>query len=201
VSSVIHPGIDLSLFDTPIAGEEPYDAIGMVYRLEPDKLREDSIQLLIEVVRRRPRTKAYVVGGGSLFRSYVAQTKAAGVRQNFHFTGYVPYETLPDWYRKFSIFVAPVWQESFGQVSVFAMNMKMAVAGYKIGALPEILGSDATFGATREEAAAKIVALLNDRPRLKALGEANRARAQAAFGVAAMTRRYGEIYDRLLAAR
>src|SRR5207248_444909 len=112
----------------------------------------------IEVVRRRPQTKVYIIGGGSLFRSYVAQTEAAGVRANFHFTGYVPYEDLPRWYDRFSVFVAPVWQESFGQVSVFAMNKGQAVAGYKIGALPEILGYDDTFGNDTAAAADKIVA-------------------------------------------
>ncbi|TAL00899.1 MAG: glycosyltransferase [Rhodospirillaceae bacterium] len=198
-SSVIHPGIDLSRFDKPIDAAKTADAIGMVYRLETDKLREDSIQLFIEIARRRPRTKIYIIGGGSLFHSYVEQTKAAGVRQNFHFTGYVPYGSLPDWYGKFAIFVAPVWQESFGQVTVFAMNKKLAVGGYKVGALPEILGYDDTFGIDTVSAAQKIIALLDDPVRRQALGERNRTRAQVAFGVQAMTARYGEIYDRLLA--
>jgi glycosyltransferase involved in cell wall biosynthesis len=198
-SSVIHPGINLSLFDRPIRPDETDNSIGMVYRLENDKLRPDSIQLFIEVVKRRPRTKVYIVGGGSLFRSYVAQTRAARVRQNFHFTGYVPYETLPGWYSRFAIFVAPVQKESFGQVSVFAMNMKMTVAGFKIGALPEILASTETLGDDIHATADKIVALLDDRERRRVLGEQNRARAQAAFGVKDMTMRYGAIYDRLLA--
>ena len=67
-SSVIHPGIDLSLFDKPIdereAASMPWS---MVYRLESDKLRPDAIQLFIEIVRRRPRTKVYIIGGGSFF--------------------------------------------------------------------------------------------------------------------------------------
>jgi glycosyltransferase involved in cell wall biosynthesis len=197
-SSVIHPGINLSLFDRPIRPDETDNAIGMVYRLEIDKLRPDSIQLFIEVVRRRPRTKVYIVGGGSLFRSYVDQTRTARVRQNFHFTGYVPYETLPSWYAKFAIFVAPVQKESFGQVSVFAMNMKMTVAGFKIGALPEILGYSETLGDDIHATADKIVALLDDRERRRVLGEQNRMRAQTAFGVKDMTARYGAIYDRLL---
>jgi glycosyltransferase involved in cell wall biosynthesis len=200
-SSVIHPGIDFAHFDGAINEAETADAIGMVYRLENDKLRPDSIQLFIEVARRRPRTKIYIIGGGSLFRTYVEQTKAAGVRENFHFTGYVPYHELPAWYDKFSIFVAPVWQESFGQVSVFGMNKKQAVAGFKVGALPEILGYEDTFGDDIPSAARKIVDLLDDPVRRRALGEQNRRRAQSAFSVTAMTNRYGEIYDRLLAER
>jgi len=200
-SSVIHPGIDLSRFDAAIAESEAADAIGMVYRLEKDKLRTISIQLFIAVAKLRPRTKIYIIGGGSLFRPYIEQTEAAGVRENFHFTGYVPYDELPAWYDKFAIFVAPVWQESFGQVSVFGMNKKQAVGGFKIGALPEILGYDDTFGDDVPSAAQKIVDLLNDPARRQALGERNRQRAQSAFSVTAMTSRYREIYDRLLAER
>jgi len=198
-SSVIHPGINLSLFDAPITGEDAFNSIGMVYRLETDKLKDSAIQLFIEVVKRRPRTKVYIVGGGSLFRSFVDQTVKAGVRENFHFTGYVPYDSLPAWYDRFAIFVAPVWQESFGQVSVFGMNKKMAVTGYKIGALPEIVGSDETFGADTAEAAAKIVALLDNRERLAAWGERNHKRAQDNFSVEAMVARYADVYEKLLA--
>ncbi len=198
-SSVIHPGIDLSHFDATINEGDASDSVGMVYRLERDKLRPDSIQLFIDVVRRRSRTKVYIIGGGSLFRSYIEQTQAAGVRQNFHFTGYVPYEELPGWYDRFAVFVAPVWKESFGQVSVFAMNKKAAVGGFKIGALPEILGYDDTLGDDVGTAAKKIVALLDDPARRRGLGERNRARAQSAFGVGDMAERYGAIYDRVLA--
>ena len=58
----------------------------------------------------------------------------------FEFMGYVPYESLPVQYARFKVFVAPVWQESFGQVVPFAMSMGLAVAGNRVGALPEILG-------------------------------------------------------------
>jgi glycosyltransferase involved in cell wall biosynthesis len=197
-SSVIHPGIDLSKFDHAIDEEQAADAVGMVYRLEPDKLRADAIQLFIEIARRRPQTRIYIVGGGSLFRTYVEQTKAAGVRENFHFTGYVPYDALPALYDRFCVFVAPVWQESFGQVTVFGMNKQQAVGGFRIGALPEILGCDDTFGDDVASAAQKIIALLDDPARRRVVGARNRERAQTAFGVAAMTTRYGDIYDRLL---
>ena len=49
-SSVIYPGSDLAMFQrngTPV----PDDVIGMVYRLENDKLSEDSIDVFIDVVR------------------------------------------------------------------------------------------------------------------------------------------------------
>jgi glycosyltransferase involved in cell wall biosynthesis len=196
--AVIHPGIELERFQQP----EPVDSdalrtVGMVYRLAPDKLRPDAIDVLIEVCKARPRTRAIIVGGGSLFDGFVRRTATAGVRANFLFTGQVPYEDLPALYRRFGLFVAPVWQESFGQVVPFAMSMGRAVAGNRVGALPEILGSSETLGATKAETAARIVALLDDPDRIVALGVGNRERARQLFDVRQMTAAYGEIYDRL----
>jgi len=196
-ATVIYPGSDLKMFQrdgAPI----PENAIGMAYRLEEDKLRQDSIQVFIEVVKKRPQTMAYIVGGGTLFDSYRDQVIAQGVAGNFVFTGYVAYEKLPGYYRKLSLFVAPVWSESFGQVSPFAMSMKIPVAGYNIGALPEILGSDECLGKDPAELAEIIIRLLDDRQKRIEIGAVNYARACDFFSIENMIRKYDLLYSRLL---
>ncbi len=200
-SSIIYPGIDLSRFSKQYDGEDAKNAIGMVYRLESDKLREDAIDLFIEVIKLRPHTHAVIVGGGSFLEGYIERTIAAGVRENFRFTGYVPYDDLPDLYDTFSIFVAPVWKESFGQVSPFAMAKGLAVAGYAVGALPEIVGRADSFATEMQDAARIIVDLLNAPERLVETGERNRVRATTMFAVETMIERYDALYARLLAER
>ncbi len=195
--AVVHPGIDAAAFAPRPFAERAGDTIGMVYRLDPDKLSLDSLSLLVDVARLRPRTRVIVVGDGPLLGPLHARTVAAGVRANFEFLGAVPYARLPEIYARFRVFVAPVRQESFGQVVPFAMSMGLAVAGYDVGALPEILGGRETLGATREEAAAKIAALLDDPARVEALGAANRERARA-FDVAAMCAAYDRLYQEIL---
>ena len=96
---------------------------------------------------------------------YLEQTIAAGVRNNFRFTNYVPNEELPKWYDRFAIFVAPVWMESFGQAVPFAMRKGCAVAGYAVGALSEIFGGSETLGADLPQAA-EIVEPLKDPSRI-----------------------------------
>jgi glycosyltransferase involved in cell wall biosynthesis len=196
-SAVIYPGSDLKMFQR---GEAliPDDAIGMVYRLEEDKLMEDSIQVFIEVVKKRPQTKAYIVGGGTLFDSYRNQTIDEGVAENFVFTGYVAYEKLPEYYRKLSLFVAPVWSESFGQVLPFAMSMKIPVVGYNIGALPEILGSADCLRKDQTKLAEITIGLLDDRQKRIEIGAANYQRACDFFSVENMIREYDLLYSRLL---
>ena len=195
---VIHPGIDLVRFAARDFHPHAHGSIGMVYRLEPDKLNAESIEPLIRTVLARPKIRAFVIGGGSLLDVFLRRVGEAGVRDNFVFTGYVPYRNLPDYYSQFRTFVAPVWQESFGQAAVFAMNMGMAVVGNRIGALPEILGDEDMLGSSVEETASKLVSLLDDPNRIIEIGARNRNRAQKMFDVETMCRRYGRVYDEVL---
>jgi glycosyltransferase involved in cell wall biosynthesis len=201
LTSIIYPGIDLDRFSHPYDGEDAENAVGMVYRLENDKLTIHAIDLFIEVVKRRPRTRVYIVGGGSFLEPWINKTAEQGVRQNFRFTGYVPYEELPEWYNRFSVFIAPVWKESFGQVAPFAMSKQIVVAGYRIGALPEIAGSDDFFGTGVEDTAKIIVDLLEDMERRSNIGRENQKRARSLFSVGAMVSAYERLYREVLAGR
>ena len=120
------------------------------------------------------------------------------MRHNFHFAGFVPFATLPAWYDRFSVFVAPVWQESFGQVTPFAMSKRLAVAGYRVGALPEILQSEETLCGEREELVELLIRLLDDPAHLQRLGKKNHEIARANFDVAVMSSKYAILYDRML---
>lgn len=198
--SVIYPGINFDQFkrsDSRLS-RDALNSIGMVYRLEPDKLNLASIKLFIEVVRRRPSTRVFIIGHGTFFEPYLDAVTAAGVRDNFVFTGRVPYEDLPAYYSQFAVFVAPVWKESFGQVTPFAMNMGRAVAGFDVGAISEIIETNATLGDSVDEAAEKIVALLDDPAEIERLGELNHAIAQRKYGVQTMCDAYGRLYDKVL---
>jgi len=197
-SSVIYPGSNLTLFDrhnAPI----PDNVIGMVYRLDSDKLKEDAIRVFIQVVKKRPRTRVLIVGGGEFLIAYQKQVaKEEGATANFEFTGYVPYGKLPEYYQQMSIFVAPVWKESFGQVSPFAMSMKIPVAGYRIGALSEILGSNELLATNPDDLSDIIVKLLEDRERRIEIGYNNYLRVHERFSIDAMVTAYDRLYDRLI---
>ncbi len=196
----IYPGSDFSLFDRPQTSDLPDDCIGMVYRLESDKLNLKSIEPFIDVVRRRPQTRVLIVGGGSYLAHYQNTARAAGVIDAFEFTGHVSYDRLPTFYEKMSIFVAPVWKESFGQVSPIAMHMGIPVVGYDVGGLSEIVGDDGLLAppGDRDRLAEIIISLLDDRERRLAIGAANRERARARFSVESMIEAYAGLYGELL---
>ncbi len=200
-SSIIYPGSNLEVFKRSTINI-PDNCIGMVYRLEKDKLSEQSIDVFIKVAKQRPCTKILIVGGGSLLEPYKEAVKAADVYDAFVFSDYVAYQNLPALYEQMSIFVAPVWQESFGQVTPFAMNMGIAVVGYDIGALSEILGTKELLASPgdSDKLAEIIVNLLDNRKQRLAIGAYNRARAQKHFSVETMVSSYGKLYKKLLEA-
>ena len=192
----VYPGSDFSHFmrndDDPV----PPDCVGMVYRLERDKLNEDAIKPFIAIALKRPQTKILIVGGGSLLAPFQEAVKEAGVEAQFEFTGYVEYDTLPDYYRRMSLFIAPVWKESFGQVSPFAMNMRVPVIGYDVGAISEIVNSKAMLAPAgdAERLADIAIDLLNNDELRAMLGREHQQRAVGHFSVQAMISAYAGLY-------
>ncbi|MEP7077048.1 MAG: glycosyltransferase family 4 protein [Acidobacteriota bacterium] len=199
-SSVIYPGSDFSHFGNSKPEDLPDKTIGMVYRLESDKLRAESIEVFISAVKMNPRINVYIVGGGSLLDLYKQRVAEEGLSKNFSFTGYVAYANLPQHYRMMSLFVAPVFDESFGQVTPFAMSMGLCVAGYDTGALSEILGNDATLVKTGDATglAEKIVDLVASADKRRDLGERNTERAISMFSVEKMIGDYRQLYERYI---
>jgi 2-polyprenyl-3-methyl-5-hydroxy-6-metoxy-1,4-benzoquinol methylase/glycosyltransferase involved in cell wall biosynthesis len=199
-SITIYPGSNFELFKNRHIDNIPDDHIGMVYRLEPDKLNEESIIPFIKVVKHRPQTKVTIVGGGSLLKHYKDTCIKAGVLQSFKFADYVPYLKLPDYYRQLSLFVAPVWRESFGQVSPFAMSMGLPVVGYDVGALSEIIGSKDLLAAPGDSdmLADIIIDLLEDRTRRFEICQYNQKRAHELFSVEKMQKAYRYLYNELM---
>lgn len=192
---VIYPGSDFSVFEP-----KPHqftDTIGMVYRLDESKLRKESIDVFIRVLQTRASTRAIIVGDGPLLAHYQQQVAKAGLTDRFTFTGYVAYDQLPAYYNRMDVFVAPIFCESFGQVTTFAMNMGIPVAAYAAGALPEIL-DDLSVVAPPGEAEALagiILSLLSDPDRSAVVAQKNQVRAREVFSVEAMVREYATLYS------
>ena len=193
----IYPGSDFGLFRAPLLARRRSSRVGMVYRLEPDKLNAEGIEPLIEAAKGDPELRFVVVGGGTFLEEYRSRVRSAGFEARFDFPGYVPYESLPEYYRDLALFVAPVWKESFGQVSSFAMNMGIPVVGYDVGAIGEIIDDPTLLAAAGDSATlgAVIVELMRDPIRRRLAGARNQRRAQSLFSLEAMVSAYDRLYQ------
>lgn len=200
-ASVIYPGSDLQHFSIEEGYVYPDDTIGMVYRLDTDKLNKEAIEVFILAAKKRKDLKCYIVGGGTLLGYYQDRVKKEGLSAQFTFTGFVSYDTLPQHYKKIGVIVAPVHDESFGQVTPFAMGMGIPVVGYDTGALSEILGSSdnlVPYGDINA-LAEKAIDVLSDPVRARQTGERNRDRARQLFSIEKMISEYENLYDKHLA--
>ena len=200
---VIYPGSDFSLFSGSPDNNSSQDCIGMVYRLEIDKLNKNSIDVFIKLVKQRPNTKVLIVGGGTYLAPYKRAALRNGVLSAFTFTDYVPYRDLPSYYRQMGVFVAPVWQESFGHVSPIAMHMGLPVVGYDVGALREIIDDTDLLArpGDSDKLAAIIIDLLDNRQKRLSIGAKNKNRARQLFSLDKMIQEYDELYDIVLRAQ
>jgi glycosyltransferase involved in cell wall biosynthesis len=72
------------------------------------------------------------------------------------------------------------------------------VAGYKVGALEEILGSSECLGKDTTSLTDIIIDLLNDRKKRIKIGEDNYNKVVESFSVEKMVRKYDSIYKKYL---
>jgi glycosyltransferase involved in cell wall biosynthesis len=86
----------------------------------------------------------------------------AGVSDNIHQLGHIPFEELGKYYRKASVFVMPSYYETFGISVIEAMAHGLPVVASSAGALPELV-KDSVNGLVVEPGNARTLsdALLN----------------------------------------
>lgn len=210
-SSIVYPGVDVATFRPREAargvalegqglgvGAAGDETVGLVYRLESDKLGADTIEVLIALARMRPRARIVIVGEGRHFDHFVRRTWASGVRGRFHFAGLVSYEDLPAVYDRFTLFLAPVHTESYGLVVPYAMAKGIPVCGYRVGALEEIVGHADGLVETPEALAALASRALAEPARRAALAAGSRERVMERFSLRAMLEAYDAQYNELV---
>ena len=120
-------------------------------RLEPDK----GIHKLLEAMENihDPRIKLLIVGSpffgrtqqSPFLRKLEQQAQVLGDRVRF--TGYVPNDSMPEYYRLADLVCVPTWvEEAAGLVAVDAMGCGRPVLATRSGGMPEYLdGSQAVL--------------------------------------------------------
>lgn len=163
--------------------------IGTVATLRPEK----RLDRLIAAVRLLPHARLLIVGDGPERARLESEAAALGPRVRF--AGHVadPAPLL----RGLDLFALSSDTEQMPISVLEAMAAGLAVAATDVGDVREMLAQpNASFVVARDAAAlaGAMRRLLDDAPARRAIGAANRARAEQAFDYTAMVRAWGEVF-------
>ena len=146
---VIPGGIDLARF-YPVADKMrirkrlniPTDHMILlsVRNLVPRMGLENLIHAMKDVVSNIKNAYLLIGGSGPLKEELVALTRKLGLENHIHFTGFIPEDDLPDYYRASDLFILPTLElEGFGLVTLEALASGTPVLGTPVGGTVEIL--------------------------------------------------------------
>jgi len=118
--------------------------IGIFGRVREQKGVDLLIQAALKVLPEHPQFSVVIVGGyGSDQQAFVDQQKklieAAGLSGRIIFTGELPFDKVPDYFRAMSIVTALSRNEGFGLTVLEAMSTEAAVVASEAGAWPDII--------------------------------------------------------------
>ena len=201
----VHYGLD----ELPSAQSDPTPAAGGVDAEAPLALavgrliaQKDHATLLRAFARVRaevPEARLAILGAGPL----EAETRRLVAELDLGDAVLLPGRTdIRDWLERADVFVHTSRWEGFGIVLLEAMLAGLPVVATRVSAVPEVV-ADGDTGVLLEPGdvdglAAALQALLADRERARALGDAGKRRAREQFSVARMAERTQAVYDEVL---
>jgi phosphatidylinositol alpha-1,6-mannosyltransferase len=189
------PGVDFDRFSPDIDGSRVRNRHGLgerpvivcVSRLMARKGQDTLIAALPDIRRRVPDAALLVVGGGPYRANLVKQAGALGVDQHVFFAGSVAWEELPEYYAAADVFAMPCRTrrggldvEGLGIVYLEASATGLAVVAGNSGGAPDAVRDGITGHVVAgspdqpEEVGDRLVELLLDRDRAKAMGRSGR---------------------------
>lgn len=209
--SVIHNGINIKLTRNESLGvlrnEFGIDAdelvIGTVGRIEHQK----GLDLLLEaapyVIKRFPKTKFLIVGGGSKLDELRRQCLQLRISDHVIITGWRT--DAVDLIRLFDCFVSTSNFEGMPMVLLEAMSLAKPIIAMAVGGVPEVVEDGITGQLVRcrdpEVLSHVLLGLIADRPLAARMGQSGRIRYEKHFTAQVMADAYEKLYRKYLGER
>jgi glycosyltransferase involved in cell wall biosynthesis len=207
---VIPGGIEVAAFSRPPETREAARAalglpaaggvVGMVACLKPQKAPEDFVAVAARVRAAMPGTRFLIAGDGERRAAVEAAARAAGLDADLRLLGWR--RDVPEILAALDVLVLTSRWEGLPLVFPQAMAAGRPVVATNVNGAPEAVRDGVTGHLVPPgdlvALADRVIGLLRDEDRRRAMGEAARS-AALAFDVGAMTRRYEALYERLVA--
>ena len=210
--SVIPSGIPLeNFFPDPGRGRRVRERLGIppeapvlgtVGRLTAVKDQRTLIVAAKILVDRHPDLVVLLIGDGGLKGKLEAQTRDLGLEGRIRFLGWE--SDVPELLNALDVFVLCSLNEGMGRALVEAMASGLPVVATNVGGLPDMVeegvsGCLVPAGAP-DALAAAVSRMLDDRGRLRSMGERSREKS-AAYTVERMNNQLGDLYRDLVRER
>ena len=206
---VCYPGIDTRRFAAPM-GEPAAGSEHLILspgRLVWEKGHQDVIRAVVALRRGllgpAPPVRLLIVGSGPEEKRLRRHVRELGAEGAIGFRASVPYDEMPDLYRRASAIVLASlprrgWEEQFGMVLAEALASGTSILAARSGAIPEVVGPDATLFDPGDWF--RLAAVLREGPlsRAPAARVAHDPERVALFSVDAAAERLACAYRRLL---
>lgn len=212
---VIYNGVNLEKFNSGIDGSrirkefnipDGVPIVGILSRIGPGKGHEYFINAASIVRKSIPEVKFLVVGGPILeadnneLKELIKLAEDLGLYNDIIFAGHR--SDIPDIMASLDLVVLATEAEPFGRVAIEAMATSKPVVATNAGGIPEVVEDKATGILVPpkdvDAMANTIIGLINDRHRMKELGENGRKRAIEMFSIESNVKKTGKVYENLL---
>jgi glycosyltransferase involved in cell wall biosynthesis len=195
--TVIPAGIDLAEF-RPDGGERPHDVI-FVGRLNLVKGCDLLQETLIALARRRPETRAVVLGDGPLRESMAVAFAGAGVAAGIEMPG--QRDDVHEWLRRSKVFLLTSPDEGLSIALLEAMCAGVVPVVSAVGELGDVVrdGETGFLVPSRRPAdyAEKLIEILSDEERRRELARRAHETASGYAGQEAVSARWDALVERL----
>lgn len=203
---VVHNGIDTSeIKEMPNEiiqknrqelGLAGYFVIGQIGNLHPCKGHRYLLQAIAKLNAEGSKIKLLIVGEGPLKKELVDLSKQLAVEENVLFLSYR--KDVYDLMALMDVIVQPSIDEGFGISVIEAMAMQKPVVGTTVGGIPEIIEHNLNGilvpPADSESLQKAIAGLIEDAQLRKRLGEMGKKTVEQKFTIAAMAKKYEQLY-------
>jgi mannosyltransferase len=213
-ATVILHGIDTDRYAPPVdraasfaeAGLPGKYAIGCFGRVRAQKGTDVFVAAMCRLLPHHPDFSAVIVGAADdegFVTGLKEQARAAGLSERIRFTGELPIDDVPPWFRRILIYAFTSRVEGFGLTLLEAMASGNALVAARAGAADKVIVEGETGKIIPPGDVAALVAalepLLNDPARAARMGEAGRKAVVAQFSVDAEASKIAAVYRDTLA--
>ncbi len=209
--SIVYSGVDVTRF-RGIKGDyilrefsvpTKVPIIGNVAYLEENKGQEYLIQAMVEVVKRHPEARLFILGEGRLESRLKALVKKLFLEKNIIFTGLR--NDVGAFLNIFDLLVVSSVEEGLNSTILDALALEVPVVATNAGGIPEIItqGETGTIVpyANHEALASGILWMLSHPDQARAMAKKGHKRVKEKFSNKSMVEKNTLIYQRLIFSR